>query len=476
MNTIYLYLFLYVYFIYAVGFVAYSLLHKFYVARLNMFMNIALSWALGSFITMFVLYALAITNSLTLVTSTNFIWVIGVVSFCFLLSLVHLVKVKIKITPVNVLMLLSVGVFFVPLVRDSLYSYLVSWDAVAIWFFKAKVFFLHDGVWMNNFFTDTSVYTYSHRAYPIGFPLLITGYYRLIGFANDQVAQFIPLQFYLNMTLLFFGMVLHIFKKAMRLSIFLFTTSLVIFPNIIIYSHNGYADVAISFYIATLTCLLIFMLDMKKNVYELARLSIFVSIAAALVKNEGIALFCIVAMTTIASTIILQIRKKSEPLKILQYVVIPLIIGSIIILSWSYIGHTLSFPTDSYLLGGQSMSIVSRIKLILNQYVLELGSTAKYSFILILSLFVFIFQSTLYLFRRKFWVFIPLYFAALQFAVYTLIYLRTGIQLQWQLTTSYDRLFLQVLPSFLIVIVYQLQFLPQGLLWFLTDNKTKKKD
>jgi len=476
MIATYLYLFLYVYLVYAIGFVTYGLFSKFYVARLNIFLNIALSWALGSFVTMLFLYILAITNSLAVFTFQNFFWVLGAVSFLLLLSFYRLFKLKIRIFPANILVLAIVGIFFIPLVRDSLYSYLVSWDAVAIWFFKAKVFFLHEGVWINNFFTDTSIYTYSHRAYPIGFPLLISGYYRLIGLANDQVSQFIPLQFYLNLMLLFFGIVLHIFKKGMRLILLLFAISLIIFPNIVIYSHNGYADVAISFYIAILTCLLIFVLEMKKNVYELSILSIVISISASLVKNEGIALFCIVEGTILAGLIFALIRKKGEPVKIILYIVLPLLVGVVAILSWGYIGRVLSFPTDSYLLGGQSLSIVSRIKLIFNQYVLELGSTAKYSFIVTLGLFIFVFQSTIYLFSRKFRRFIPLYFVVLQFAVYTFIYLRTGVQLQWQLTTSYDRLFLQVLPGFLIVVVYQIQFLPQGLQWFLKDSDIKKKD
>src|SRR3989344_8477288 len=58
-------------------------------------------------------------------------------------------------------------------------------DAIGIWFFKAKAFYIEQG--FPNNFLHKAEYAYSHQRYPLGVPLAIFIFYQLLGGINEHL-------------------------------------------------------------------------------------------------------------------------------------------------------------------------------------------------------------------------------------------------------------------------------------------------
>jgi len=433
-------------------FAGYSFMLGFFkevVKKQTIFINVALSWFTGSYIFIFGLYLMAFFNKLPLISTANFY------PFLFLLLLlgIFLSIKRYKYIPrltSNILIFFLLIVFFIPLVKDSLFSYMVGWDAIAIWMLKAKVFFFNSGFWNNSFFMEKSSFFYANKSYPLGIPLLITGYYRLIGSINDQAVQFILLMFYLNMVFMTYGMIRKIFSTFTQIFSILITLSISLLPNFIIYSHNGYVDMTLGTILLTQTILfLLFFEEKDLNLkFKYATLLFVIGGLGATIKNEGYTFWATASIMTF-----LLYKEKRRFINLFGLLFLTLIP----ILLWEYVKKAYHL-SGSYYFENARLQIqnLPRLKPIIFQYSDELISISKYGILLLSFFFIFIFQSTVLILKRKFSTLIPFLLIFSQLSFYSLIFFIAAVPIDWQVK-ALDRLSLHVLPSFFILVLYLLK-------------------
>lgn len=463
MQTDFLYLFLYIFILYITGF---AFLFNFFPQMLKkhtLFINIGLSWAVGNFFAVVLLHILAFINKLTVITPFNVSILLTIFSVIILLSLYQKRKqvsaVFHTFNKINLIIFMLFLIFFFSLLQNALFSYLIDWDAIAFWFLKAKVFFYAGGMWGTPFFNDQLLFQYAHKAYPIGFPLLIAGYYTLINHINDQAVQLYISMFYLNLIFISYGFFRERIRTAYSLNLFLITISLLIFPYMIIYAHNGYADIPLSFIFTLCLILFIYACSKEKNtassIYYI--LIFMISGLGATIKNEGIAFFIVI---NIISMIVLFFNQINEQNRIsIKRILITIILTLLIVTPlglWHYFKILNHIETDSYLHHAQLYyNLISRIKLIVNLYLNEIINTSKYGVMLMPVLFLLVIEYTFIIATKKIRLLLPSFVLIVQLGVYTLIYAITNVPLDWQVLTSFDRLALHLIPGFFVILIYQ---------------------
>jgi len=450
MNNDFLLLFLYIGGIFLSGYCFILGFFKEIVKKQTIFTNSALSWFVGSYIFIFGLYLLTFFNKLNIIVKGNFIYFLLTL---FVLSIIVTIRRWRYLTPrltINIVIFILFIIFFIPLIKDALFSYLIGWDAIGIWMLKAKVFFFNSGFWNNSFFMEKGAFFYANKSYPLGIPLLISGYYHLIGSVNDQMAQFILLMFYLNMVIMSYGMIRKIFPTFSHFFSFLIILSISLLPNFIIYSHNGYVDMILGAVFLAQTILFIIFFDEEDQNLKLkyAALLFIIGALGATIKNEGYTFW---ATASILTFILYKEKKRFINLFVLLFLAL------IPILLWEYVKKTYHLSISYYFENaGIQIQNLSRLKPIVFQYLDELMSVSKYGILLLSFFFIFIFQSTVLIFKKKFMTLIPLLLIILQLSFYSLIFFIAAVPIDWQVK-ALDRLSLHVLPSFFILILYLLK-------------------
>lgn len=438
--------------------------------RHNLFIKIGLSWALGNCFTFILLLVLVFLNKSNLITPLNLLGLIGLMILLLTPTIVRNRQIFFNpcvLRKTNWIVLILFFWFFLPFLQSSLFSYLIDWDAVAIWFLKAKAFFYAENIWQTPFFQDAIAFRYAHKAYPPALPLLIAGYYKLIKTINDQAIQFYLSLFFLNLVFVCYGFVRETVKKLYSLTLILLTISVFIFPYLIVYGHNGYADVPLSF-ILTL-CLILFIYgfgEKNKNHKVLYSTLIFIiSGFGAMIKNEGAAFFAIITIVSGSMLFVKQYQSRLNQDQLNKRLNWKRIMaGAVIFISvlfplalWHYFKIINHIEIDSYLNKAQFYhNMFFRIKLIFNLYLNEIIDTSKYGVLLIPSFFIFVITYTFLTIAKKIRFLIPSFILAAQLSVYTFVYAITNTPLDWQVLSSFDRLSLHLIPGFFVALVYQL--------------------
>ena len=444
----YLLIFLMVSFSYLLGSLIFSLIAPNQFKKFNLFIKLAINWGLGNLVLIVTLHYLAFLNKLELITTNNFLIVFGMVVFLFLMKVFYNLKQTSKIFTPDLLWLVVLFIFLIPLLMHSLFSPFNAWGGLAIWGLKAKVL-LQDPPIINNYFFTDSYYQFAHQDYPLGLPLLMNFYYRLVGTINDQAVQFYLLFFYINILFTYLGALLHWFKNRLTtVAIFLIFLIISTIPNYIIYSHNGYADVSLASMFTITSFLFISFFDNLK--LESWLLILLMAITSCFIKAEGYLFF--VSVVTIFTLFLLLQKKKLITNGYSKFLaIVLLIISSASILIWEYYKLTLNIKGEfgQIILG----NVFSEMKIIFHTYLNELINTNRYSLTLIPAILIYLYQISHFAFNRQWFKLIPNLLIVFQLGAYTLIYLITPNPLLWQLT-SFERIFLHILPIIFLIIIY----------------------
>lgn len=431
---------------YLLGFSAYLIFFKTTLKENNLFTNISISWGLGVTILIYSLYILAFNQKLELITLTNFNYSLGALLTIIIVSLFYFRReILSKINIINWISLLIILFLLKPIIIDSLISYLIGFDAIAMWFLKAKSFLFAKGVWDNIFFIESG-FEYTNKAYPIGFPLLITGFFRLVNFAEDQIFQLYLLTFFINTLFFVYGTLR---EKLNNLSVFshiLTTISLFFVPVFLIYAHNGYADMAISF-IFTICLGLYILAQNSKNYFGYQLLSLIISASGVLIKNEAIPFFIIMNLVFFITAF------KKVNIKKILILLITISTLSIPIILWEIFKR--KYNLVFYLDKTSIIDPMIKTKIIIFHFMDEFMRTSYYSLSSIIVLLTLVFQTTYLTIKKRFSILIPLMIVVLMFLSYAYVYLVTTMPLKTQLQSSFERLFLHLLPSMYLVIIYQ---------------------
>jgi len=266
--------------------------------------------------------------------------------------------------------------------------------------------------------------------------------------------------FYLNIIFLFFGF---FHKQLPKISIFLkllVTLGLFILPNFLIYAHNGYADMLISFYIMISLIYFIEMVGSKNLFNKIVSFELVVmnSAATMLIKNEGYVFFAIVLF--IGSFTLWKFFKNNKNylnksiIKRIISIFLFLILMFLIAYKWQ---EFLKFKNIQSTFKGAYIPFdwKFRLKSILNYYILEFLNTSRYSLALIIMTIIAIYEYLFIFVKKQFKILLPSLILLMQLISYIIVYLITPHSLVWQIGSSIDRLTLHFLPAFFIIVIYQ---------------------
>ena len=403
--------------------------------RLNIAVGVPLAWVLGNAFWMLILLLLAAYDQLGIIST---------VPATILLLLIALAAALVCARKTSIAHLGIVAITLLllwPVIYHSTESYLIEWDAVAMGFLKAKSFFISPG-FTDNVLYRSSSFLYSERSNPIGISLVIAAYYRIIGHVNDQIAQLYMVQWYVLLPLATLGFLRLMMRNVSWLTLWPLTMIMYLAPSYLRHASNGYFDIAIGLVVCvtTGTWLMALRSSDRKEAQVLTLLAIAASGAGGLIKNEGIVLVVLTCVLSLART------------EWMRYAVVVAYAWAGIVL-WFLIRAHLNI--HFYLGNDISLNaMMMRIKPILFHYVDTLVNTSCFGFTLTLLFFATILVSTVFVQKKYTLKLIPFIFPLGLIMSYTIVYLITPLNFNLQLTSSFERLLLQSIPAFFLVIGY----------------------
>ena len=288
--------------------------------------------------------------------------------------------------------------------------------------------------------------------------------------------------FYINIIFIFYGLTRKLLNNLSIISQLLITVSLFFIPIFMIYAHNGYADMAVS-YIFT-TCIGLYMLSQNsKYSFHYQLLALIISSTGILIKNEAIPFFIIFNLAFIISCyrhprgslkategshdssdlkrgFFASLRMTKNFSKISGYIVLLLFLLIPAIL-WEIFKR--KYHLAFYLDNATITSPILKMKTILFHFMDEFIRTSYYSLTSIIVLLILIAQTTYLSIKKRFSKLIPFVIVVLMFAAYGYVYLITTVPLETQLQSSFERLFMHLLPSMYLVVLYQFRSIFESL-------------
>jgi len=431
-------IFIFIFFILFFGLFFLLIFFRDFFKKNNLFLNLSYSWFFGNAVLSFLIFLLFIFKKLSLINFNNFISLF-ITLFLLFLILIFKIKDEVKINRSNFFYFTLLLIFFIPLIIESLTSFLIGWDALAIWLFKAKALFLNQDIL--SLLRSKSFY-YTSLAYPLGIPLIVSFYYRIIGQINDQAVQFYFVCFFLSMAFLFFGLLLKFFEKYFpKFFLFLITLSLMISSIFIIYSHNAYVDLQLGYIFLTIFSLFYSFISKKEDNPTYSKLIILGLGYSLMIKNEAlpfslIVLFLLIFIFSLRWGFFNFFRKNFF-----------YFLSFLPFLFWEVYRRVNLIPSflDGNLIPKKENFI--RLKVVFNYFLLEYFNTAKYGLNLIIVLFLIVFFGTILFYKRKIKEIIPLVVILFsQIISYFYVFLITPFPYIVQLESSLERIFLQFVP------------------------------
>jgi len=436
-------------FIYLVGSLGLIVFNNKLFKKQNLFLNLGLSWGVGNAVLILIFYVLGFTGKLDLIQLRSGVGLFVLVLITGIFVLIKSKMIKWQFKWQNWLLLLGILIFLLPLIRNSFFAPLNYWDALGVWLIKAKTLFYFPGVTDSGFFKE-SFYSYTHQDYPLGLPLLVTAFYRLAGFINDQAVQFYLLGYFINFIFLLTGTMIEMGKNRISLiNIFVITLLIIEMPNMILFSHNGYADIPIAFFMAAAMKLFIDLFLEKKAALETLPLLILMALTSANFKVEGYPFVGVIGITLLLMQLV-----KPKNLKKLPFIKIGLaiLIGLTPIIIWE-VYKARQGISGTYAGAGLAMMNFSKLKTIIHYYLNELIDTNRYLLTLILAFFVYVIEVLLMISKKMIVLLLPHLIIFGQLAAYTIIFLVSPHQLIWQLS-SFERIVLPLIGMLFMLIFY----------------------
>ena len=206
-----------------------------------------------------------------------------------------------------------------------------SYDAVAIYAIKSKIFYLAGAIPQD--FFQTLAAAFPHPDYPLNIPLVETFIYIFMGSLNDQLVKVIfPLFFFGILALLYYG--IRRFASASYALLFVFLLATI--PQFNEYATNAYLDLPFAYYYFASFIFLFLWFKDNKDTGSLV-VSAIMAALSAWTKNEGL-MYCGINILLIGSFLFFE-RNKISMKNILQVIAYISIIA-VISLPWIFIKKT----------------------------------------------------------------------------------------------------------------------------------------
>jgi len=322
---------------------------------------------------------------------------------------------------------------------------LSGWDALAIWFFKARGFFIEKKI-SPAFLLNAA----SHPDYPLLIPLSVAWIYISVGKLNDHMAKIMyPLQ-YVSLLIIFH----YLLKKiSSHNNALLFTTLLSLTPRLMFhsggfpamsvelfdYDYIGYADITLSIYFVSF-CGFLYLFLLNQNYFFFTIAVLFLGMGAW-TKNEGLT-FALIGVCLIAPCFSNEPRRRLLAISVIL---------AVFVLPW--LAYRLYFGIPGEYFNNLSFTVIpgniSRLSVIVK-------AMGKYMFGHITS-FSFTWHGYILtsLINWRGFLHRPLFVLQAmllsQIAIYIFIYMISPHDIVWHLHTSLDRLLLHMLPLAMLI-------------------------
>lgn len=311
---------------------------------------------------------------------------------------------------------------------------IVGWDAWAIWFLKAKAFFVSGGLPSTHFFSTE----YLHPDYPLLTPLVVTWHYLCLGRVDDQIAKIVfPLS--LLALLVMFGYTLA--QETRRDYAAVVTALLSLTPFVVMHAggidlerawgdYVGYADLTLAVYFWGGAAFL-YLYERHRDLTWALLAALFLGMGAW-TKNEGLTYAAMGGVLLIVS------------MRSWRYALAAVGLISMFVLPW--IAFKASLPLGNDIVGqARWLGLGNHLDRVPTIMAYAWRSVSGGGFGLLW--FAFALGSVLN-WRRM--LDAPLRSCMLliggQLVIYVFVYMITPRDLSWHLGTSIDRVFLHVAP------------------------------
>ncbi|MDP3791491.1 MAG: glycosyltransferase family 39 protein [Candidatus Omnitrophota bacterium] len=312
-----------------------------------------------------------------------------------------------------------------------------SYDAIAIYALKAKVFYINQSI-PHDFFSSFKNFV-PHIEYPLLIPLAETFFYTLFGSLNDLLVKIIFPLYYVALLVVFYSACRRFISR--RQSLF-FTFLLATIPQITDFATNGYADLPFAFYCSSAIFYLYLWIREKKGVFLI--LSFILSALAIWTKSEGIMFASINAVIAVIYTA----RGKPFNVKGYAYAVFSVLMVVVYVFAWESVGLTVNsdFASSQSSFLTRLISGFERIPQILYEYQIQFFGPKKWNIIWILLIAATVWGACVKVLSKDI---LPLAISILLILFgYSMVYILSSAPqgIGWHLSTTGSRLFMHFVP------------------------------
>ena len=333
---------------------------------------------------------------------------------------------------------------------------LVGWDAIAMWLFKARVFFDSGSVDLANL-PPRPISATRHLDYPPLFSLMVATAWVLLSHVDDMVGKSIGFMFLISGVAAVSASLLPLLgTRLTAMFAFLMVALPALQTSFVIPYYMGYADYAIA----------VFMLLSLAHLYRSVRLgrdldsglAFLFAALAALTKNEGLPFLLVIAVVFVFGAAWGRVKERETPNFLLVSVAAA---GLLPVLAWQVYTRVHGFNSDVLSLPHPAWTIgllTSRARTIASFFFHLMNRNDDYPW-LAAGWIVATVLTVISRYRR-----LTLVWAALtaQGLTYGIALLTTPNEVTFELNTAADRLVLQLVPSLLLLLGLALRELPHS--------------
>ena len=333
---------------------------------------------------------------------------------------------------------------------------LVGWDAIAMWLFKAKVFFDSGSVDLANL-PPRPISATRHLDYPPLFSLMVATAWVLLSHVDDMVGKSIGFMFLISGVAAVSASLLPLLGTRLTAMFALLMVALpALQTSFVLPYYMGYADYAIA----------VFMLLSLAHLYRSVRLgrdldsglAFLFAALAALTKNEGLPFLLVIAVVFVFGAAWGRVKERETPSLLLVSVaaagLLPVVAWQVYTRVHGFNSDVLSLPHPAWTIG----LLTSRARTIASFFFHLMNRNDDYPW-LAAGWIVATVLTVVSRYRR-----LTLVWAALtaQGLTYGIALLTTPNEVTFELNTAADRLVLQLVPSLLLLLGLALRELPHS--------------
>jgi hypothetical protein len=233
----------------------------------------------------------------------------------------------------------TAGFYFLNLLAQPL----AGWDAIAMWLFKARVFFDAGSVNLSHVpILIAGSPSDRHLDYPPLFPLMIDSFWVLIGHIDDVIGKSIGFMFLLSAVGAATAVLLPLLGKRLTAMIaFVLVAMPTLQTSFVLPYYMGYADYAVG------ALMMISLAHLYRSTRlgrdEASALSMVFAALAALTKNEGVPFLLIISVIIGTGLLLAMVRERDWPRPLLVGVVVAALIP---VIAWQLYVRVHGFSND----------------------------------------------------------------------------------------------------------------------------------